>query len=214
MDQARFNDRIHWGMNIAARYIGASTDLYRPNGAMAPLNPVNRVLRLHAAFKPHRGAASRANSFGEPMWYGIFDAAYTKAGDYLVTPDRILFIASQQSNGEPLCVQTNRRVTLTRALPPGTIGTGSYSGVIRGNTNVLLADWPASVLGVSSAGVPAAGLPTDISVSIWTILMPAWPGIAIQPTDFVIDDLGRGAVIMGTELTELGWRLTAKQAST
>lgn len=213
MDQSTLQDRIRWGMNIAARAVGTTTDLYRPTGPLCPMSLSNRALRLHAAFQPHRGTIVHTNLHGDALWYGIFDAAYTHPGDYLVQGDRTLFIATQQGLSEPLCVQTNRRVTVARAIPPGDIGSNIYGGLIRGNSVILQEDWPASVLGVNGSGSPSAGLPTDTSIPFWTILMPAWPNITLQPADLVSDDLGRSATVSAAELTELGWRLTVKQAS-
>ena len=211
MDQARFHDRVRWGMNIAARRIGTPTDLYRPKGPLHPLAGPNRYLRMHAAFIPRQGSAYHTNSYGDPLWYGVFDAAYTKPGDYLCQDGRTLFIATQQSLVEPLCVQTNRCLTITRAIPPGDVGATAYGGLIRGSAFTLLGDWPASVLGVTGGGNPSAGLPTDTSISLWTVLMPAWPSVILQTGDLIADDLGRSAVIVAAELTELGWRLTVKQ---
>ncbi len=214
MDQARLLDRLRWGMNIAARTMGAVTDLYRPRSPFEPLNPVNRILRMHAGFMPRRGNVLAANVYGDALWHGIFDASYTQSGDYLLQPGRTLFIATQQGLAEPLCVQTNRRVTIARALPPGALGANEYGGSILGNTDILMENWPASVLGVNDAGHPTAGLPTDVSVPFWTVLMPAWADVILQTGDLFSDDLGRRAVVVGSELTEMGWRLVVKQAST
>lgn len=205
---------MRWGMNIAARTMGAVTDLYRPQGYSNPLAPAHRILRMHAAFTPRRGNVLAANVYGDPLWHGIFDAAYTRAGDYLMQTDRTLFIATQQGLGAPLCVQTNRRVTMARAIPHGTLGANDYGGQIQGNTVVLLENWPASVLGVNDTGKPTAGLPSDVSVPYWTVLMPAWRGVIIQTGDLFSDDLGRSAVVAAAELTEMGWRIAVKQAST
>ena len=214
MDHATLLDRMRWGMNIAARTMGAVTDLYRPRSAKNPLDLSHRILRMHAAFMPRRGNILTTNIHGDALWHGIFDAAYTLAGDYLVQPDRTMFIANQLGLAEPLCVQTNRRVTIARAVPPGLLGANPYGGPIAGNSVVLLENWPASVLGVNDAGKPTAGLPTDMSVPFWTVLMPAWRDVIIQSGDLFSDELGRSAVVGASELTDLGWRLTVKQAST
>ena len=214
MDQATLLDRMRWGMNIAARTMGAVTDLYRPLGSLNPLAPAHRILRMHAAFIPRKGGILANNVYGDALCLGVFDAAYTRAGDYLVQTDRTFYIATQQGLGEPLCVQTNRRVTMARAIPPGTIGSNDYGGLLLGNTAVLLEDWPASVLGLNDRGNPTAGLPSDVSVPYWTVLLPACQGVTIQTGDLLSDDLGRRAVVAATELTEMGWRLAARQAST
>ena len=214
MDQARLLDRVRWGMNIAARTMGAVTDLYRPHGPINPIDPTRRILRLHAAFTPHRGNVLAANVYGDALWHGIFDAAYTQPGDYLVQSNRTLFIATQQGLAEPLCVQTNRNVTIERAIPPGALGTNDYGGRVRGNTAILLENWPASVLGTNVRGSPTAGLPSDVSVPYWTVLMPAWHGVVLRNGDLLSDDLGHKAIVAASELTELGWRLAVTQAST
>lgn len=214
MDQATLLDRMRWGMNIAARAMGAVTDLYRPQSADNPLAHTNRILRMHAAFTPRRGSVLTSNLYGDPLWHGIFDAAYTQAGDYLVQSDRTMFIANQLGLAEPLCVQTNRTVTIGRAIPPGILGTNTYGGLIAGNTVVLMDNWPASVLGVNGTGNPAAGLPSDVPIPSWTVLLPARGDVAVRTGDLFSDDLGRRAVVAASELTEMGWRLAVKQAST
>jgi hypothetical protein len=201
-------------MNIAARKFGAVTDLYRPRDALNPLTYENRILRLHAAFTPRRGGISGTNVYGEPLWHGVFDASYTLVGDYLVQGDRTMFIASQSGLAEPLCVLTNRRITISRSLPQGLAGPNPYSGQTMGSSNTVMGNWPASVLGVSGSGKPAAGLPTDMSVAYWTVLVPHWSGVVVKVNDLLTDDLGRHAVVATSELTDMGWRLNVKQAST
>ena len=96
MDELCLQDRIHWGMNRAARSIGMPTDAYRPSGPLKPLQPANRFLRLHAAFCNVRGGFERPIEYDHPLWSGIFDAAYTRVGDYLVQPNGTWFVAAQQ----------------------------------------------------------------------------------------------------------------------
>ena len=48
----------------------------------------------------------------------------------------------------------------------------------------------------------------------WTVLLPAFPGVVLRPADLMTDDLGRTAVVAAAELTDLGWRLSVKQATT
>ena len=214
MDQATLLDRTRWGMNIAARTMGAVTDLYRPRTVENPLASGNRILRIHAAFTPRRGGMLTTNVYGDPLWQGIFDATYTRPGDYLLQPGRTMFIANQLGLAEPLCVQTNRTITIARAIPPGALGSNSYGGLIVGNTAVLLKNWPASVLGVNDTGNPTAGLPSDLSVPYWTVLLPAWDTVILRPGDLLSDDLSRSAVVAAAELTDMGWRLAVKQVST
>lgn len=214
MVQARIQDRIHWGFNVAARVAGSSADAYRPSSALLPLAPNNRFLRLHALFGGVHGSFERPNPYGSALTHGIFDAAYTRPGDYLVQGGAIWFIASQEPLLPVLCVRTNRTVSFARAAAPATTGVNAYGGVTAATTTPLLTEWPASVLGSSGGGQPRAGLPSDNTVPYWTVLLPAFSGVTILPADLMSDELGRNAVVSAAELTELGWRLTVKQAIT
>ena len=215
MDAARLEDRQRWGLNVTARRIGVSTDAYRPRGASNPLALTNRFLRLHATFTSIRGEFTRANVYGNSLWYGIFDAAYTRPGDYLHQDEGTWYIASQHRLLPVLCVRTDRVVSFYRPSTPTGTGTGTYGGITAANMTSLLTNWPASVVGASSGGRPFAGLPGDNStVPYWTVLVPRCPDVVLRPTDLMFDDLGRNAVVMAAELSELGWRLTVKQVTT
>jgi hypothetical protein len=213
VDESRVKDRIRWGLNIAARTVGTPTDAYRPSGVSEPLLPSNRFLRLHAAFSDVRGGFERANTYDQPLWNGVFDAAYTRVGDYLVQPGGTWFIASQQPFTPVLCVRADRIVSLARPAAPSTVGVNTYGGITATTSTPLLTNWPASMRAASLAGVPSADLPGDSSLSRWTVLLPARPDLILQFSDLLIDDLGRKAVVSSAELTNLGWRLSVKQAA-
>jgi hypothetical protein len=214
MDGERLQDRIEWGNNVAARAIGLPTDAYRPCGPASPLDKANRYLKLPAAFTPPHGKLTRANPYGATLWNGIFDSAYTRVGDYLVQDDRIWFIAAQQPLLPVLCVRTNRTVSFARPAAPSSSGINTYGGVTPTTNTPLLMNWPACVTGASGSGAPAAELPTDETVPYWTVLLPAWPSVVLRLSDLMTDDLGRNAVVSAIELTDLGWRLSVKQATT
>jgi hypothetical protein len=214
MDPLTLQDRIYRGLNAAARTIGADTDAYRPSGVTEPLAPINRFLRLRAAFTAHDGRFAHPNAYGEALWYGIFDAAYTRPGDYLVQGRIAWFIAAQQRLLPVLCVQTNRVVSFSRPAAPSSTGANRYGGATTATNRRLLTAWPASVLGVSGRGHPSADLPSDISAPYWTVLLPAISDLVLLPSDLMSDDLGRNAVVAAAELTDLGWRLSVKQATT
>lgn len=214
MDPAQLQDRVYRGLNAAARAVGADTDAYRPSGVADPLAAKNRFLRLRAAFTAHDGRFAHPNAYGEALSYGIFDAAYTRPGDYLVQAGGTWFIAAQQRLLPVLCVQTNRVVSFSRPASPPTTGANRYGGTTTVTNRLLATNWPASVLGISGRGRPSADLPGDTSVSFWTVLLPMIADVVLLPTDLMTDDLGRNAVIAAAELTELGWRVTVKQATT
>ena len=219
MDQSHLQDRMSWGLNIAARHIGRSTDAYRPKGCADPLAPPNRFLRLQAAFSAQDGKFVRPNGYGIPLWHGVFDNAYTQPGDLLVQGADVWFIAAQQRLLPVLCVQTNRFVNIVRPAAPGSAGLNPYGGLSLDTATSLVRNFPASILGASAAGQSTANLPADSPIGYWTVLLPtviAPNGIPVilRPADLLIDDLGRTGAISGAELTDLGWRLTVKQATT
>jgi len=214
MDESRLQDRISWGLNVAARSIGAPTDAYRPSSVLEPLRSTNRFLRLHAAFSNVHGGFERPNTYDHPLWNGILDSAYTRVGDYLVQKSGTWFIAAQQSLMPVLCVRADRIVSFTRPAAPTSSGVNTYGGVTTATNTPLLTNWPASVRAAALAGTPSADLPGGSSVSHWTVLLPAQPGVVLLVSDLMIDDLGRNAVVSSAELTNLGWRLSVKQAAT
>jgi hypothetical protein len=181
---------------------------------LEPLRPANRFLRLRAAFSNMHGGFERPNTYDHSLWNGIFDSAYTRVGDYLVQHSGTWFIAAQQPLMPVLCVRADRIVSFTRPAAPTVSGVNTYGGITAATNTPLLTNWPASVQAASLAGIPSADLPGDSSVSHWTVLLPAQPGVVLLVSDLMTDDLGRNAVVSSAELTKLGWRLSVKQAAT
>lgn len=209
----RRQDTISRGLGSAARAIGLTTDALRPSGYASPVAQANRFLRLPTAFADIRGRFARPIGYGEALRYGIFDTAYTRPGDYLVRADATWFIAGQPHLLPALCVLTNRVVDILRPSAPAGQGIAGYSGVDRDALAAVLSAWPASVLGAAGGGRDEADLQAGSQVPVWTVLLPAIKGRVILPADLVRDDLGRVASVSGAELTELGWRITARQVT-
>src|SRR3978361_1046923 len=108
MNGRRLQDSLYMGLGLAARHIGRAADAFRPSGPLRPLATQNRYLRLPATFTSSYGKFTRAAEYGNALWFGIFDASYTRTGDYLVMADAVFFIASQAPMLPVLCVRTNR----------------------------------------------------------------------------------------------------------
>ncbi len=203
-------DRIDKGLGTAARHIGHDVDAYRPATATNPLAPENRYLRLHAAFNDENLTFRRPITYGRATWSGVFDRAYTRPGDYLSGPDGTFFIAAQQSLLPALCILTNRTIAITRPAAPAIAGVNSYGGLLATTATPILTAWPASIL-FAGAGSPGE-LPGDASTPTSTILLPATPA-RILSADIITDDEGHSYVTGSAELTSLGWRILAKQAT-
>jgi hypothetical protein len=214
MDGEKLQDRLYLGLGLSARHVGRSADAYRPAGPFDPLNKQNRFLRLPAVFVPPKGGSGTTNGYGQPLWHGVFDASYTRAGDYLALGTEIFFIASQAPLLPVLCVLANRTISISRPSIQTAWGTNPYGGFTADSSSALMSLWPASVLGEDRSSSVATGLPTDQTIPYWNILVPAPSGVILTPGDLITDDLGRSAFIAGSELTDLGWRITAKMATT
>ncbi len=210
MDARTLQDRIDRGLGAAARHVGAPCDAYRPRDPLDPLAPTSRTLRLNAAFTAEDLRLRRPAGYGHATWSGVFDTAYTRPGDYLVGPAGTFFIAAQQSLLPALCVLATRTVSVTRSAAPASAGINQYGGLLAGTATTVLAGWPASIL---FAGSGAAGdLPGEVATPTWTILLPTTP-VAVAGADLVTDDRGLCYVVGSAELTALGWRILARQAT-
>lgn len=213
MDAHRLDDRLAWARNRVARHAGVDADAYRPVGSLKPLARSNRFLRIPALFTNGASGISQGGSFGNAICYGHFDHAYTRPGDYLVQPGMTAFIATQERLQPVVCVRTNQVVTIRRPIVPVDIGTNQYGGTPAPSTELILEDWPASMLGMATAGTSHAGLPSDTVLSQWTILLPSCAAPTIAPGDLLTTDgINRGHVITA-ERTYMGWRLIVRQAS-
>ncbi|HEX3350138.1 MAG TPA: hypothetical protein VHS58_18770 [Acetobacteraceae bacterium] len=214
MDGVQLQDLIRRGNGRAAVIAGDWCDAYRPRGVSKPLARINRFIKLPAVFTRPGGRASLG--YGEPVWAGVFDAAYTKPGDYLVRAgDNVTwFVAAQEKLLPVVCVRTNRVVGFARPGAPSAAGVNSYGGVSAATAVLLCAGWPASVLTSGTRGVDSAQLPADGKPGAWTVLLPTIAGVVFAPGDLMTDDLGRTGVISTAELSALGWRLLVRQTTT
>jgi hypothetical protein len=210
----KLQDRLYLGQGLSARHVGQSADAFRPNGPFNPLDHQNRFLRLPATFVSAKGNERRTNGYGEALWYGIFDASYTRAGDYLVLDTGKFFVASQNPLLPVLCVKANRIVSIVRPNMQTNTAGNAYGGYTSGGSETLMTEWPASVLGENRSSRSVTDLPADQAVPYWNILLPATARVVLSPGDLVTDDLNRTAAIAGSELTDLGWRISAKMATT
>jgi hypothetical protein len=214
VDSRKLQDRLYLGLGLSARFVGETANAFRPAGAFDPVKKENRFLKLPAAFVPAKGGVQATNAYGDPFWHGIFDASYTRTGDYLILGSSIFFIASQEPLLPVLCVLTNRTISVARPTVQTATGTNPYGGFATNGSSPLMGLWPASVLGEDRFSTTSVHLPTDQSIPYWNVLVPAPPGVLLSPGDMITDDIGRSAVIAGSELTSLGWRVVAKMATT
>lgn len=208
------DDRVRRGLGVAARAMGLTTDVYRPSDNTAPLVAANRRVRLHAAFTGPDIRFEKPPQYEDALWYGLFDMAYTKPGDYLVQDGGTWFVASQPPLMPALCVKADRVLRVVRPGAPILAGVNAYSGIAPATTTPVLTDWPASVRGAAAQRRHHVTLPADEGTPVWTVLLPVLVDAVLRPGDLLTDEIGRTAVVAAAEFSELGWRLTAHEALT
>lgn len=215
-------DRISRGNGIAARSIGDWCDVYRPRGISDPIDGRNHVLRFRAAFLPLDGRIKAPVSHGHVTWQGLFDAAYTRPGDYIVRqPSRrsngdtaIWFIAAQQPLLPPLCVQASATITVARMRMSTTTGAADYGGGGALTSFSILTDWPGAVSHFTGTGLNPLELPASVVPGNWEVLLPNIADLVLRTNDRITDKMGRSAIVTAAELSSLGWRVIAKEIAT
>jgi hypothetical protein len=211
MDGGRLQNLIYGrGYAQAATKMGLSYSLYRPASAGIVVGGANLVGSVAAHFRIDDGLTQPAG-FGQALWRGWFDGRLTLPGDYLVGPGGCFFVAAQQALLPPLCVKCNHTLTVTRPGDPVPYGALGYDGGAADLT--LLAGWPASVLIGPKGEKNEVGLPGDVKQSWWAVLMPAYAGVRLAPSDLLTDESGQTYVVASVEITDLGLRLRAQMVN-
>lgn len=219
MDAATLQNRIYKGYGKAALRLGLAYSIYRPANASDPLATVLQT--LPASFNAEDFGYKKPNKYGTPTWYAILDGSVTKPGDYLQGAGGTFFIAAQQLNLPILVVECNRTLCMKRQTAPAGVGAVGYGGAtvaastdVLGQTNAdgsLQKGWPASVLLKGKADTTGTDIPSATKNVGWFILLPPSVPITLQAGDILVDDLGRRYGVQGAELTDLGWRLMARE---
>lgn len=213
MDAATLQSKIYGGYAKAALRIGPSFQLFRPSSATNPFQ-YGPLGTLNASFNAMDMTYGKPNVYGKPLWYALVDGTQTLVGDYLTNADKTYFIAAMQQTLPILAVECNRTLNVYRAGQQSTVGALPYGGNTAAAETLLMKGWPASVLQGTKGENGGVGLPGDVRLPWWAILMPAFPGVTLRAYDILTDELNNRYIISSAELTDLGWRFTALQAQT
>jgi len=206
MDAAKLQAKIYKGYGDAAKRIGVSCNIYRQSVAtQAVITSGNLIGTVLASFNSQDMTYTKANKYGQSLWYGVFDASTVNVGDVLVGSQGTFFVAAKQLHLPILLVQTNRIATLSHSptlSQTGAIGSSHASDEVQTMVGV-----PASILeSGKGASIP---VPSDTKNSAWMILIPQFAGVVVNTNDIITDDLGRRYAVNTAELTDLGWRILA-----
>lgn len=205
--------RIDHGNGIVASVLGEPVQLYRPVAGQTAIVPDTMIGLIQARFDPSADLSARKpNLYGHPAWIAAIDrtSTGTAVGDYLVAAAGTYFIVEQQALVPTACVLTNRTVSVYR---PASAGTGSafYFGndANNGDGTLLLNAFPCSLLQGTKGERDPDNLPQSARQPWCAILLPVTPGVTIDPSDLIIDDLGHRWTVSNVEISALGSRITA-----
>ena len=201
------------GPRITAQVLGSPYQQFRPTGANNPTSgsPLATIPAWLTADQAGKG--TRAQGYGKPVWYSMHDPAVTQVGDYLIGPLGTFFIASQDAPMPFQAIECNKTLSLSR---PGAAspGAGYYGGGAAQTITPLASAWPASVLQGTKGEKGDVQLPGDTRLAWVVILLPVIPGVQIVMGDWLVSDdaTPQTYTVSSSELTALGWRITASSA--
>ena len=218
MDAALLQDRIDRGMGIAARHIGVAHDAYRPIDGTDPLASARRFLRLPAAFNAQDVRFRVAGLPADAVWYGVLDAAYLRAGDYLVEAGgaHTWFVGALQPLLPPICVLCKRGAGCFPARPGQRPGGETATAAPRPWCRCCTAFRPACCMRAAGTAhrrcrrIPGRAVPPRCCRRSAASRSHAAICCAMRPSP---GSPGRSFVVGLAERNSLGWRLDLRQAA-
>jgi len=215
MDGQKLQGKVYYGYAQSAKRIGLEFQQYRPLDVAGAIAPGNLIGPLVASFNAQDMKYGKASAYGKPVWFCLADGRVLSVGDYLVRGTSTFFIAGMQPLLPILAVECNRVLSFFRPQQLPGAGAMGYGGNTMANQTPIAQQYPASVLQGTKGERNDTGLPGDVKVPWWAILIPSFPGdVQLRTDDVGIDEHGRRYVIASAEQSDLGWRLTAAEAGT
>ena len=158
---------------------------------------------------------SKPTPWAKEQYYSLFDLSGVLPGDYFVGQEGTYFIADIEPLKPALTMKTTNLMGVLRPIgDEASFGPDYYGGLTRANATGILNDWPVTILRLGSRLMRGeANLPSDPHMPWWEIFMPT-PPIPLMTGDQGVDDTGRPFMFSAVEVTQLGTRITAFQATT
>jgi len=205
------------GPQITAQVLGLPFDLFRPRttGPVATLTNFVQSIPAWITADPNLMSA-RAFDYGKPRGFAAVNPGVVQVGDYLQGaltvggPTETFFVASMDIPAPIQVVRCNHALTFYRPSA-GTPGASYYGGDLTTNQTTLVTSWPAAIIQGTKGNDGDTKLPSDQRLPWVQILMPNVLGVQFRFADFAYDDQPQPCryELSSTELTPLGWRLTA-----
>jgi hypothetical protein len=209
-----FTSIFQIGPRITASILGSPYAQYRPSGANNPTASGNLLRSIPVWITGDKqGEGTIPFTPAKPIAFGMFDAALTQVGDYLIGDFGTFFISSQDVPMPMQLVSCNQTVSLSRPGSPQP-GANFYGGAATAALTPLMAGWPAALLKGTKGDKGEVQLPGDTRLAWADIMLPATSGVEILPGDWITTAQGTPMIytISSCEITALGWRLSASSA--
>ena len=211
MDGARLQALVSRGYAKAGAVTGAAYTQYRPADPLAPL--ATALATITASFDAKAAYGFNApNEYGDARWYGLLDTAAVQPGDYLTGQLGTFFVAAVQPLLPCFCINCSAVLDLLRVPANSAPGQQGYSAAYGASETLVLSGWPASLLFGGRGSRGEAGLPGELPLASYLVLLPALLGAAVQPGDVLRDADGLRYTVQSAELSDLGWRIYARLA--
>lgn len=215
MSGSQFEEVFNIGPQICGSILGSPYQQFRPSGASNPLSAGNLLAIVSAWITADaKGMGNRPANYAKPVWFGMFDPTITQVGDYFVGPLGTFFIASQNVPQPFQVVLCNHTVTITQPSVQTAFGEQPYGGDVQSTEIILATSWPCSMLQGTKGETGTSRLPGDVKQPWDIILLPPIPGVNLRNNFIATDETGQRHIMSSTELSALGWRITAALATT
>ncbi len=209
-NQALIAAKIYKGYDEAAKRLGAECSIYRATSAIDPISPPFLIGTVFVSPTKNWNYMT-VDKFGDSAWTMIVDGRVIEKNDYLVCPLGTYYITDKQPIQPLLGIQTNLTIDIERPQMEAGPGDISYGGYVKGTGLEIARNLPASILQGGRGAVNKINLPTDDRFAGWRILMPDVGGLNILDGDLITDSRGKRYVVYSSELSTLGWRLSARE---
>lgn len=214
MNQAGVQAKIDYGYGKVAQILGQSCQWYRASASDTVIDPTTLKGSVNILINPDpKFLGVKPNLYAHPEVAAAFDRTGALAGDVYVTADnQVYFLAAVQPLLASYLINCNHTINVYRPGQDTTTPSADYyGGNVSGTGLPILLNWPASIL-QGTKGEVDTGIVGATRTPWVAILFPAFGDIQIDTNDLLIDETNERYQISSTELTDLGWRLTATYA--
>jgi hypothetical protein len=153
--------------------------------------------------------------YGKPEYFCAYTRAGPNVGDYLVdqSDGTTWFIIDQEALTPSKVVKCNATVDFFRpgTPAPSNPSVKNYSRASpQGDGLPIAQQWPISLLSGSRGEKSLSGVPEAGREPWFNVIIPIIPGVRLRTDDKFVDEAGFRYQISACELTNLGYRGTAR----